>query len=156
LVELARLRAHAIHFRLHGSELDLLRLAGRAVALADDVEGHFRPPAVAVAIAGGAIGHAGAVGGLVGDGFELGEGLGRGIDPQPAVGRARPNPALAVVADGGRAAGRRHSLRRHIDVDALALWIEAAQTAAAVVDVEPDDAVRVAGHAVGLRGETVH
>src|SRR5262249_38953061 len=123
---------------------------------ADDVEGHFRPPAVAVAVAGGAIGHAGAVRGLVGDGFELGEGLGRGIKPQRSVRRGRPNPALAVVVDGGRTAGRRHSLRRHVDVDALGLWIEAAQAAAAVVDVEPDDAVRVAGHAVGLRGETIH
>ncbi len=49
-----------------------------------------------------------------------------------------------------------NSLRRHIDVDALGLRVEAAQTAAAVVDVEPDDAVRVPRHAVGLRGETVH
>src|SRR5262252_8949594 len=156
LVELARLRADAIHLRLHGSELDLLRLARCAVAFADDVESHFRPPAVAVAIAGGAVGYAGAVRGLVGDGFELGEGLGRGIEPQRSVRRGRPDPAFAVVVDGGGAAGRRHSLRRHIDVDALALGIEAAQTAAAVVDVEPDDAVWGPGHAVGLRGETVH
>src|SRR5262249_58410117 len=117
------------------SEPDLLGLVSRAVALADDVEGHFRPPAVAVAVAGGARGHDGAFGILVGDGCELGEGLARGIEPQRSVGRGRPNPAFAIVVDGGGAAGRRHSLRRHIDVDALGLWIEATQTAAAVVDV---------------------
>src|SRR5262249_10385657 len=96
LIELARVRADAIHLLLPGSELDLLRLARRAVAFADDVEGHFRPPAIAVAIAGGAIGHAGAVRSLVGDGFELGEGLGRGIESQRPVRRGRPNPAFAV------------------------------------------------------------
>src|SRR5262249_10588108 len=96
-IDLARVRADAVQLLLHGSELDLLRLARRAVAFADDVEGHFRPPAVAVAIAGGAISHAGAVRSLVGDGFELGEGLGRGIEPQRPLPPLRPNPAFAPL-----------------------------------------------------------
>src|SRR5262249_5907335 len=155
LVELARLGRDAVHLFLDRRQLDLLRLPGRLVALADNVERHLRPPAVAVAVGGGTVGQAGAVRGLVGDRLELGEGLGAGIEAQRAIGRRRPDPALAVVVDGGGAAGRRHALRREVDVDALGLGIEPADAATAVVEVEPDSALRVAGHAVGLRGEAV-
>src|SRR5262249_62238898 len=87
LEELACVWAGAIHLLLPGTEFDLLRFARRAVALADDVEGHLRPPSVAVTIARRAIGHAGAVRRLVGERFEFGEGLGRRIETQGAIRR---------------------------------------------------------------------
>src|ERR1700738_1149400 len=56
LVKLALFRGETIDLLPDGRELDLLRLAGCTLALADEIEGHFRPPAVAVAVAGRAIG----------------------------------------------------------------------------------------------------
>src|SRR4029077_12341315 len=126
LVKLALFRGETIDLLADGRELDLLRLAGCTLALADEIEGHFRPPAVAVAVAGRAIGQSGAVRSFIGDRLELGERLGLGIEAKRAVGAGRPYLALPVVIDRGGTAGR-----RHVDVNALGLGIEAAETAAA-------------------------
>ena len=105
--------------------------------------------------AASAIGEAAAIGGLEDRRLELGEGLGLRIEAQRAVGRRRPDIALAVVIDRGRAAGGRHALRRHEDVDLAGLGIEPGEPAAAGIAVEPQDALRIAGHAVGEGGEAV-
>src|SRR4029079_11312106 len=88
--------------------------AGGHVALVDGVDDHLGPPTVAVAIAGGAVGDAIAVGSLQGHGLELGEFFRSGIEAQGPVGRRRPNLPLAVIVDGDRAAGRRHARRRNM------------------------------------------
>src|SRR4029077_10059689 len=155
LVKLALFRGETIDLLADGRELDLLRLASCTLALADEIEGHFRPPTVAVAVAGRAIGQSGAVRSFIGDRLELGERLGLGIEAKRAVGRGRPYLALPVVIDRGGTAGRRHALRRHVDVNALGLGIEAAETAAAVIHIEPYDALLVARHAMRLGRETV-
>ena len=155
LVKLARLRRDPIHLVLDGRQIDFLRFAGRAVTLADDVQRHFRPPSVAVAIARRTIGDAGTVRSFVGDRLELRERLGLWIETQRPVRCRRPDAALAVVIHGDGATGRRHSLRRHIDIDPLRLRVQAPETTATVVHVEPDDAVFIPGHAVSLGGKTV-
>ena len=112
--------------------------------MADDVEGHFRPPAVALAVAGRPVGRAGAVRGLVGERLEFGEGLGRGIEAQGAFRRRHPDLALAVEVDGGGAAGPGDAVGRLEDLNCL-VGIEPAQAALARIDVEPDDPVPIVG-----------
>src|SRR5262245_25107758 len=72
---------------------------------------------------------------------------------QRAVGRGDPDFPLRVGVDGDGAAGRRHALRRYIDVDLLGLGIDAAEAAAAGIGIEPEDALVIAYDAVGVRCE---
>src|SRR4029079_1637410 len=102
-----------------------------------------------------AIGDAGAIRGLVGDRFEFGELAGVRIEAQGAVRRRRPNLPLSVVVDGGGAAGRRHPGRRNEHIEAFGLGVHPPDAAASWIDVEPEDAVRIARHAVGLRHEAL-
>ena len=155
VVDRARFRRGAIHLGLDDRELHLLRLAGDRIGLADDVERHLRPPAVAVAIPGGAIRRAGAARGLVGLRLEVGEALGLGVEAHGAVRRRGPDLALAVDIDRDRAAERRHVGRGHVDVDLLGLGIELAQAAAAGIDVEPEIALLVARQPMGVGREPV-
>src|SRR5439155_19815934 len=128
-------------------------LAARAIGDADDVVDHHRPVAVARAIARRAVGDAGARGQLVARGLVIAPLLRLRIEAQHAVGRRDPDLSLAVVVHRGRAAGGRHALgwREHLDL--FRPRIQAPQAAAPGIDVEPDDAVRRARHAVALRGE---
>src|SRR5207249_526477 len=114
------------------------------------------PPAVAVAVAGGAVGRVGALRILVGpDRLEVREAFGLRVEAQHAVGRRGPDHALAVDVHGYGAAERRHVLGRLVDRDFLGGDIELAEAAAAGVDVEPEVAVGVARDAVGIGGIAV-
>src|SRR6185436_5863669 len=132
----ALVRREPVHLGLYRRETDLPRLAGGAVADADGVGLHLRPPAVAVAIGGEAIGAAeGAVGELRRRRLEFGEAFVHRIEAQRTdVGRHR-DEALAVDVDGGGATGARHALRRQVDGDLVGARVDAGKTA---VDVEPD------------------
>src|SRR5262249_656470 len=62
LVELAVLWGGGVELILERRQRNFGHLAGRHVGLADGVERHLRPPAIAVAVTRGAIGAVGALG----------------------------------------------------------------------------------------------
>ena len=90
----------------------------------------------------------------VGDLYSVNFSAGR-IESQRAGGRRHPDHAAAVIVDRGGAAGRGHALRRDEHLDLVGPGVDPGEAALARVDVEPDGAVGIAGHAVGGSGAAV-
>ena len=142
-----------------GSSLTSLVLPVAAIAMADRIDHHLRPPAIAVAIAGHAVGRAVAVRRLQRHRFEIGEFLGLRIETQGAVGRPCPDHALPSQSTVGGAAGRPTCRGRDEDLDLVGLRIEPAEAAMIGLHgrarIEPENAVRVARDPVRVDGEAV-
>src|SRR6185369_12159260 len=83
------------------------------------------------------------------------ETLGLGVEAHGAVRRRCPDLALAVHVERHRPAEWRHAGRRHVYIDLLGLGIEPAQTAAAGIDVKPENALLIAHQTVSVSRKAV-
>ena len=135
-------------------QLDLDCFARGDVAFDDRVGRHLRPPAVAVAIAGGAIGRSRALGAFVGmidlNSVNFSASSDRSARrPSGVDAQIMPLPSTSIVT---APPSGDMPCRRLIDRDLVGARIELAERPAARVHVEPEIAVGVAHEAVRVRG----
>ena len=148
----------------HRRNFNLRNFSRLEVGLGDDIEIHFGPPAVAVAVRGQPVGVSDSVGVFKRGRLVFGELLGHGIETRGSVKRGSPDLSLTVHVHGSCDERRPfHRIRWRINLKRLRRRIDFNQASGALFfawsNVEPDVALCIPICAVPIGGKsmrTVH